>query len=251
MFQRIFLSAILAGFLSALIVTALHSVTTVPLIIEAEKYENSEAAKEASFSTKHPYLILVHSNAPHADKPDAENQPEEWSPANGLERTFYTGLTTLMTAIGFALLLTAGYAISNQKITGRNGVMWGMAGFAAIALAPAMGLPPELPGSAAADLVSRQIWWMVTAISTITAIALLVFSHSWVVRAIAILLILTPHAIGAPHSTGFTSQVPAELQGHFVALSLGCNFVLWSILGWFTGTFFKKFSQDETPSEPA
>lgn len=250
MFQKIFLSAILAGFLSALIVTALHSVTTVPLILEAEQYEKNETTKEASFiNSKHPYLILVHSNAPHEETPGEENQPAPWSPANGFERTLYTGLTTLMTAIGFALLLTAGYAISNQDITGRNGVMWGMAGFAAIALAPAMGLPPELPGSASAALMPKQIWWLVTAISTLTAIALLVFSHSWIMRAIAILLILTPHAVGAPHPESFSNQVPAELQGHFVALSIGCNLILWALLGWFSGTFFEKFSQDPASTE--
>lgn len=241
MFQRIFLSAILAGLLSGLIVTALHHVTTTPLIIESEKYEGgtSEPAQKTSLqkSDAHPYLILVHGNAHKEDKASSE-----WSPADGLERTVYTGLTTILTAIGFALLLTSGYALSNQSINGRTGVMWGMAGFAAIALAPSLGLPPELPGSAAADLVSRQIWWLITAVATSIALALLIFANNWVLRAIGVLLILAPHAIGAPHPEGYASSVPAEIQGHFVTASLTCNFILWSLLGWFSGTFYKKFS---------
>jgi len=241
MFQRIFLSAILAGLLSGLIVTALHHVTTTPLIIEAEKYESGtpKAEQKTSFSqsNSHPYLILAHGNA-HKEGESSS----EWSPADGIERTVYTGLTTILTAIGFALLLTSAYALSNQSVDGRTGVMWGMAGFAAIALAPSLGLPPELPGSAAADLVSRQIWWLITAVATSIAIALLVFANNWVLRAIGVILIMAPHAIGAPHPEGYASSVPAEIQGHFVTASLACNFILWSLLGWFSGTFYKKFS---------
>ncbi len=241
MFQRIFLSAILAGLLGGLIVTALHHVTTTPLIIEAEKYEGgtpkSETKASLYQSNAHPYLILVHGNA----HKEGESSPE-WSPADGIERTAYSGLTTILTAIGFALLLTSAYALSNQSVNGRTGVMCGMAGFAAIALAPSLGLPPELPGSAAADLVSRQIWWLITAVATSIAIALLVFANNWVLRAIGVILIMAPHAIGAPHPEGYASSVPAEIQGHFVTASLACNFILWSLLGWFSGTFYKKFS---------
>lgn len=244
MFQRIFLSAILAGLLSGGFVTALHHVTTIPLILEAEKYENGspeETHKKTTYqSNKNPYLILVH-GTDHKDKENGE-EADDWSPTDGLERTLYTGLTTILTAIGFALMLTAGFAMTNQSMNGKIGVMWGMAGFAAIALAPAMGLPPELPGSAAGDLVSRQIWWLVTAVTTTAAITLIVFAKNWMLRAVGVLLILVPHAIGTPHPESYASAVPAEIQGHFVAVSIGCNFVFWALLGWFSGTFYKKFS---------
>ncbi|MEI2612914.1 MAG: CbtA family protein [Candidatus Promineifilaceae bacterium] len=36
----------------------------------------------------------------------------------------------------------------------------------AFQLAPAFGLPPELPGMAAADLGARQVWWCGTALAT-------------------------------------------------------------------------------------
>ena len=241
MFQRIFLSAIIAGILSGLIVTALHHVTTVPIIIQAETYENAAPAKQSAFlKGAHPYLILAHGPATtHNDGPRA------WAPADGLERTAYTALTTIITAIGFALLLTAGYAITRQQVSGSTGVMWGVAGFAALSLAPGLGLPPELPGSEAAELVSRQLWWLGTATASVIGIALLVFSNGqWLWRLGGILLLIAPHAIGAPQPDHFGSPVPAELGGHFAAASLATAFVMWTLLGWFSATLYQRFAAE-------
>lgn len=44
--------------------------------------------------------------------------------------------------------------------TRTQGLLWGLAGCATFVLAPTLGLPPELPGTAAADLTLRQTWWI-------------------------------------------------------------------------------------------
>ena len=49
------------------------------------------------------------------------------------------------TGMNFALILTACFALSGRPVTGQTGVLWGLAGFAIVSLAPALGLPPEVP----------------------------------------------------------------------------------------------------------
>ena len=71
---------------------------------------------------------------------------EGWAPADGWQRTFATTLTAAMTGAGFAAVLAAVSLISGLPITRQNGMIWGLCGFLAVTLAPAMGLPPELPG---------------------------------------------------------------------------------------------------------
>ena len=55
-----------------------------------------------------------------------------------------------MVAVGFALMLAGLYTLRAPTRTSQ-GLLWGLAGYAVFCLAPTMGLPPELPGTAAAD----------------------------------------------------------------------------------------------------
>ena len=71
----------------------------------------------------------------------------------------FTFLANIVTGVGFALVLTACFALSKRRINGRTGVLWGLGAFAIVSLAPALGLPPEVPGARAADLTDRQFWW--------------------------------------------------------------------------------------------
>ena len=68
--------------------------------------------------------------------------------------------------IGFALLLVSAYAFSGASVDWRRGLYWGLAAFATFTLAPGLGLPPEVPGTSAAPLLDRQIWWVATAVAT-------------------------------------------------------------------------------------
>jgi cobalt transporter subunit CbtA len=135
-FRRLVWVALCAGLIAGVFATAAHQIGTVPLILRAETYEHAAA----------------HSHAAASDHAAA------WEPQNGIERTAYTLLADLLTGIGFALLLAAGLALRQGAVTWRDGLFWGLAGFAAFALAPGLGLPPELPGSEAAPLLERQLW---------------------------------------------------------------------------------------------
>src|SRR5690606_6042804 len=125
-------------------------------------------------------------------------------------------------------------------VDARSGLMWGLGGFAAVALAPALGLPPELPGSAAADLVDRQVWWIGTALATGLGLWLIASRPQALLKAAGVVLLLAPHVIGAPQPHAYASQAPAELAGHFAATSLVCAAVFWALLGLGLGLFWQR-----------
>src|SRR5260370_596802 len=106
----------------------------------------------------------------------APHEPE-WAPETGIERAAYTLVADLLTAIGFALLLAAGFTLRGGAVTWRDGLFWGLAGFATFTLAPGLGLPPAIPGTEAAPLAARQIWWLATVASTGCGLALLAFTR--------------------------------------------------------------------------
>ncbi len=214
MFRRILLSALVAGLLSGLALTLVQSARVLPLVLAAEAYE-AEA--------------LPHSHAGQAEPHD--DQGEAWMPAPGLERLAYTLMNNLLLAVGLALLLCA--VLAWREVTGwGQGLAWGVAGFVAVNLAPAAGLPPELPGMAAAELAARQIWWLATAAASATGLALMLLRREWPLRLGGALLILAPHVVGAPHPPpGSASAVPASMAAEFAAASLATNLIFWSLLG--------------------
>jgi len=79
-----------------------------------------------------------------------------------LQRNAFTVAANILTAIGFALLLTGVYAIRGRQVNVAGGLLWGLAACRFTA-APWLGLPPELPGMAVAELTARQTWWIATA----------------------------------------------------------------------------------------
>lgn len=240
MLNRILWAALVAGIVGGLATAVLQHFTTTPLIIEAELYEGGEAAAPAlaqldGVTFGGARLVLVHSSGDHA-----EDGGEAWAPADGIERTLYTSVATIGTAFGFALILLSAMILANARITARTGLLWGLAGFAAAGLAPALGLAPELPGSAAAELGARQIWWIGTAVATAAGLWLALRVSTPAAIAGGIALMLLPHLIGAPHPDGFASTVPGELSGHFAAASLVVMAVAWSLAGTLAGYVWQR-----------
>src|SRR5262245_38921629 len=144
MIGRVILAALLAGIAAGLFYGAVQHVRLTPLILEAEKYENASdghahdhaAATEATAAQSMP--------TPAVQVPAAEE--EGWAPSDGAERTLYTFLASILAGAGFAAILAGVSLLSGVRITLRNGLLWGVAGFFAVHLAPAAGLAPELPG---------------------------------------------------------------------------------------------------------
>ena len=213
MFHRMFLAALVAGVVAALFVTALQATKLTPLIAAAEVYE---AAGDAGH--------------------DGDHGASEWEPARGLERTAYTLLANAVIAIGFGLLLSAGFALrgiaTGAETDARQGLLWGLAGFACFSLAPALGLPPELPGTASAGRGVRQAWWLGTALSTALGSGLLVFARQTAWRVLGAVVIALPHLLGAPQPPAEPAGgVPAALAADFVAASLAIAALFWIVLG--------------------
>ncbi len=230
LFKRIFFAAVLAGAVAGLVQSAIMQWRVVPLILEAEFYEIGEVHAVEHEADKQPV-------APH--KHDVAEQ--EWEPQNGLERTFYTVLATVLISLGFALVLAAISTLASLQITTQNGLLWGLAGFLSFSLMPAIGSPPELPGMIAAELGARQVWWWGVVISTGAAILLLVKYPKPIVLIVAVALFLAPHIIGAPLPPSLESDVPAYLASSYAANALFSALIFWLLLGWLYGFFSQRF----------
>ena len=141
-FRRLMLVALSSGALAGLLLFAVQHFTVVPLIESAEAYEN----------------------AAHQTAGEAQDH-EGWQPADGWQRTSFTALATVLSGIGFGALLFGSLALAGRTVDARRGALWGLAAFACFGLAPALGLPPQPPGVAVADLYARQLWWAGTALA--------------------------------------------------------------------------------------
>jgi cobalt transporter subunit CbtA len=158
-------------------------------------------------------------------------------------------LADILAALGFALVLAAVSVLAGIDITLRNGLLWGLGGFIATALAPSFGLPPELPGMPAADLGARQVWWWATVLLTGAGFLAVAKLRTPVSIAIAAVLILAPHVVGAPQLVGeHESGVPAHLATAFAAATLTASAAFWLILGPLLGYLSERFARASLPS---
>ena len=246
MFKRIAQTAGFAGLLAALVLTLLQSLWVTPLIIQAEGYENSAPQSEHEHVASAP---LAHEHAPdsaqhsHAPAVAAEHQHDSqaWSPQDGWQRSLATGLSNLVVAVGFALMLAGLFTLRAPQHTWQ-GLFWGLAGFATFSLAPSLGLPPELPGTAAAELGLRQSWWIATASATAVGLSLLAFGKHWSLRSGGLLLLVIPHLFGAPHPEVHASLAPAAMGEAFIRASLLTNALFWAALGLAAAWLFRRAS---------
>ena len=243
MFRRIFFTAVLAGLLGGLAISVVHEFTTTPIILHAEQFEGGAPAK-APVLNHGAYdrgINLISPALAHGPEKTADGR-DAWGPGGGLERTLFTTLANILTGVGFGLILTACFALSGRPINGQTGVLWGLAGFGIASLAPSLGLPPEVPGSMAADLASRQTWWFVCVIATAAGLWSMVFRNGaqWMIG--GIVLIAAPHLLGAPQPESVGGSVPPEIAAHFVAASLVTAAIFWCAIGWLSGTFWQRFA---------
>lgn len=245
MIQRMLASALFAGFAAGLLAAMLHFAFVQKLILLAEQYETGALVHYQGVSpgdghTDHSHDTTVAAGgAAPADAADGAGAAgpavqHEAAEVSDLQRNAFGVLFFTLTYAGYGLLMVAGFALAEQfghKVEGRQALFWGLAGFAAFQLAPAMGLAPELPGTGAADLTARQIWWIGTVLATGGAAALWAFGRGAVARIAAIALAAAPHIIGAPHLDGFSGVVPPELASEFASRGLGVALVAWLGLG--------------------
>lgn len=223
-FKNICSAAIFAGLLAGLLLTGLQAIKISPLILQAEVYEDMAAQA---------------GHIPNEAQVEHHHYQHEWQPADGSERTLYTLLANISLAIGFALLLGTALLLYG-RVNAYSGLLWGLAGYAVFFLAPALGLPPEVPGTEAAPLMDRQLWWLLTVVMTAAGLALLIFGHGWKIKIFGPIMLGIPHLVGAPHPQVAGSLAPQELADAFVHAAMFANGIFWLALGGLMGLFYKK-----------
>ncbi|TIV82660.1 MAG: cobalt transporter, partial [Mesorhizobium sp.] len=164
LFRNVVFIAAIAGLVAGVVLACLQAYATVPLILKAEVYEQAggghhhdHAAAPAetgnAMSSAAPAGNAMSSVAPAPAEAAAPAEDEGWAPADGFERFAFNVVANIVTGIGFALILVAVSEFAGGIGSWRQGVFWGLAGFAVFTLAPGLGLPPELPAMPAAELL--------------------------------------------------------------------------------------------------
>ncbi|UWR26255.1 CbtA family protein [Sulfitobacter sp. S223] len=221
MLSKLLTSALFAGAAAGLIAGLLQLLFVQPVLLHAELYESGELVHFGSIaSSAHPDL-----------------------PGFDAVRDLLSIVFSMLTYTGYAMMLVALMLIAEERgahVTARTGIIWGIAGFVAAHFAPGFSLAPELPGSAAADIGARQVWWFATVISAGIAMWLLAFGRNWAMLGSAVILLAAPHVIGAPMPDTLTGPVPTEIASQFTSRAYGIGMVAWVMLGCFAAYFLDK-----------
>ena len=206
MIGRVFQNAVFAGSIAGGAVSVAQWFGTSPLIRAAEVYERGGGVLQRVW-----------------DDP---------------ERAALTVATNLLVGVGFGLLLGGAITLARRPVDARAGAAWGLAGFLAFALLPALGLPPELPGVPAAELGARQLWWLLAVAASVAGLLAITRGRGWIAAGAALLAL--PHVVGAPAPTDADTQVPAELAVRFAVVSLATSALFWLVLGAATGAIYRR-----------
>lgn len=224
MTKNLLTSAVFAGVAAGLIAALLQFMFVIPALLEGELFETGARVHFGA------------NGSPESDR-GAPGLGGEWG------RHLMTVGFNIVTYVGFGFLLLAAMAFAELRglttLTPRQGLIWGLAGFIAIQLAPAFGLPPELPGTPAAEIGPRQAWWLGTLIATSLGLWVIAFGRG-AIALTGIALILAPHLIGAPHLDAYWGVSPPELSAEFVTLSLGTTAAGWTALGFLCAWFWTR-----------
>ena len=238
LFRNIIFTAFFSALIAGLLLGTLQWASTSNIIYNAEVYE---VAEEPIATTNE-----------HAHTAEHSHNKEAWSPQDGTERIAYTFLADILIAFGHSLLLTSFMAIlflkfAKPNITWKSGLIVGFGGYLSFYLATVIGLPPELPGTLAADLHARQLWWTLTVIATIIGLSALYLLPAKF-KIIGFVFIVLPHLIGAPHPeiAGFVNKdalavsALSQLEHKFFVSTAWINLLYWLTLGATSGWFASK-----------
>jgi len=255
MTTKLFTSALFAGLAAGLIAALLQFSLVEPLILEGEEYESGARIHFAGAGNDHHAEENDHHAADdplaadtvhHANDEQDQGNNDASSPAdqqNIALRFVLVFFTDLIVFVGWGLLLVTGFAVAERyghRMSLKNGLLWGGAGFIAVHMAPGIGLPPELPGIPAADLQMRQVWWLATVLATAAALALFAFGRGYGFILLGLALLVAPHLVGAPQVATFTGLAPPELAGELVARSLAISLTSWAVLGLVASFFWSR-----------
>ena len=219
-FRNLIFSALAVAIIAGACFSAYQMFFITPLILDSEVYEISGPVS---------------------------SQIEAWSPADGTERDSWSFVSNLLVAFAYALILSSAMSLKSS-VNMVKGVFWGGGAYLSIFVAPAIGLPPEIPGMEAAQLEGRQAWWFVTVVVTALSLWLIAF-YNIVQKVIGLILMILPHVIGAPQPIehGFVNPDPQavlelnNLWHDFIIQTSIANALLWLIIGAGTGYLVNRY----------
>ena len=208
MVSRTISTAIVAGLLAGLALFLIQRISTVPLIHQAETYERAASS---------------------------ESEPDAF--ADEPMRSLATLVADVLVGIGFGLILN-GFLAFTGKRGWLPGLLLGVAGFAAFHAAPAMIVPPAVPGMRVAALLLRQTGWLVAVISTVIGLVVM-YKATGMGKLVGILFLFLPAIVFCavlPIPPAVAESPPlALLDRAFVTRTLAGMLMFWSILGIVSG----------------
>jgi predicted cobalt transporter CbtA len=132
MFRTIVFTSCLVGLLTGAILTGLQLVMTVPVILEAEKYEGSEHAaheQPASVNEKANTKSNGAFSELYKNLYDFQHAESDWEPEDGWQRSTATLVANVLIAIAFSLLLVSALSLRPDP-RWKEGLLWGLVGCA-------------------------------------------------------------------------------------------------------------------------
>lgn len=250
-FQRLIWSALAAAVLVGSVQSGVQRWQAVPIILAAEVYEGQkvEAPVAPVANTAHAHAEGVSAEHTH----DHSAAAEEWSPAEGAERIFWTWVANVLHAFSMALLVFAVMGVCLWRGTMMSSLPLALlvaaAGWLTFHFWPSLGLHAETPGNDAARLGLRQGWWLLAVASAALACTSLATLRKPLGFVLAAILLAVPFVIGAPHITtdplaGFSAPAQLALRDlgdQFIWATTWVSLSFWISMGVVSGVAFQRW----------
>ena len=229
-------ATVVGGVLAGLLLTVLYWRWLDPLILHAEGIEAQMATGRAPIPGMVPGLLK-----------------QEWPPAAGWERLLFEMLENLFWSMlrgaGLCALMLVHLRRSGRLPGAGVGLGWGLAAFAALVAAPALELPPHLPGVInEAALSTRQAYGWIAAGNTAAGLALLALGRGWLQRGLGVALLAVPHVLGFEQvAIEPLLAFPPLLMARYASTLLIVQGMHWALLGALCGGVLGRGLGQEQP----
>ena len=231
-----------AGLLAGLATSLVQSLTTLPLLVAAESYEQGHHRRDGGVEER--------SHDSHAPVPLARtgglSGAAHYLDVAGFKHWLLTATANGLVGVAFAMILFGCMEVcarfrgpakeSRDRSASKSfpvGLAWGLSGFAVFAAAPALaGLAAQPPGIAMAGLEARQLWWFFVVVLTALGLFNAVFAERLWLKGLGLGIMAIPLIVGGPElALVQESTLPPQYAAEFAGRSLGSSAVFWCALG--------------------
>ena len=252
-FQRLIWAALAAALLVGTVQSGVQHWQALPIILAAEVYEGSKLDAPSTPATPVVAQAHVHAEGVAPASAHTHGAAEEWAPAEGAERIFWTWTANVLHAFSMALLVFAVMGVCLWRGTAMRSLPLGLlvaaAGWLSFHFWPSLGLPAEIPGMDAARLGSRQGWWVLAAGSAALACASVAGLRSHLRWAAAAAWLAVPFVVGAPSMAadplaGFSGSAQLQLRElgtQFIWATTWVSLSFWVFMGLVCSAAFKRW----------